>query len=754
MNRILTLLFAYILLVILPSCEIDSTDEPDPSEVKTRRTVLIYAVASNNLSSYLADDKKEMLKAAPDVYGLGSEVRVMLYSVNAQSASEATLSELAKNDAGQWDFIPVRSYDRNTYSTDPERMRQVYSDLLVESPSEAYGLIFWSHGTGWIPNFSEHEVPDKEGLKRSFGADGYQNVMDYCDIDELASAIPDHMFDYIWFDCCYMMGIETVYQLRDKCEYIGGYPTEDWSPGMNYEATLPLLASVNPDLAAVGETFFDHYNSKNMAVTVTVLSTSGLERLAQAAADIYAAGKRPESPFGLMNYSRLKTAMYDFGQYTKEFLDLKDEEMLSLEAEFNRALSDIIIYAGCSTKDFNNRENAFDPEMYSGLSCHFPGSSSLQAEEYYNSLDWTKRVKVKTRTVLIYAVASNNLASYLKEDKKEMIQAAADIKKLGDAVRVILYSIPSQSSTEAFLSELKYNEAGEYGFEDIKSYDRNTFSTDPVRMQEVYADLIEEAPADAYGLIFWSHGTGWIPNFTEHQVPNKEGLKRSFGTDRYQGVTDYCDIDELASAIPDHMFDYIWFDCCYMMGIETVYQLRDKCEYIGGYPTEDWSPGMNYDATLPLLARVKPDLAAAGEAFFDFYNSKNLAVTVTVLSTSGLERLAQAAADIYAAGKRPESADGLMNYSRLKTAMYDFGQFTKKYLDALDSDTHDLETELDSAIKDITVYAGCSTNDFNNKENAFDPEMYSGLSCFFPGSSSRQAEVFYRSLDWAQRVKP
>ena len=64
MNRLLTLLFAYILLAILPSCEIGNVDEPVLSEGKTKRTVLIYAVASNNLSSYLTDDKNAMLKGA------------------------------------------------------------------------------------------------------------------------------------------------------------------------------------------------------------------------------------------------------------------------------------------------------------------------------------------------------------------------------------------------------------------------------------------------------------------------------------------------------------------------------------------------------------------------------------------------------------------------------------------------------------------------------------------------------------------
>ena len=390
MNRFLTLLFAIPLLSVLASCG-EKKDEPKPSAA--RRTVLIYAVASNNLAPDLVSDRNEMIQAAPDVAGLGSDVRVLLYSVPSQTATEATLAELSKDPAGVWTFQPLKSYDRNAFSTDPERMREVFADLRREAPADRYGLILWSHGTGWIPNFSDHQVP---GLQKSYGMDKYQGVTDYCDIDELASAIPDRMFDYVWFDLCYMMGIEVAYQLRDKCDYIAGYPTEDWSMGMNYESTLPLLAASQPDLAGAAKSFYDYYSDRNMAVTVTVVRTDGLERLAKAAGNIYSYGTMPANSYGLMNYSRLRTGLYDFGQFTKKWLAGSgvndDPEAQRLQAEFDAAVADMTLFAGCSTKNFNGTEGAFVPGEYSGFSCYFPGSADSSTETYYFSLDWPMHV--------------------------------------------------------------------------------------------------------------------------------------------------------------------------------------------------------------------------------------------------------------------------------------------------------------------------------------------------------------------------
>lgn len=363
-------------------------DEPAPAPAEESRTLLIYAVASNNLSSYLQKDIDEMIEAAPEVEGLGKNVHVVLYSVAAKNATEATLAELLPNPDGSWEFKTMKSYDRETFSTDPVRMKEVFKDVRDFAPSKAYGLIFWSHGTGWIPDFNTHTV---SGVKRSFGWDTYKGVTDKCDIIELANAVPDGLFDYIWFDACYMMGVEVAYQLRDKCDFIGGYPTEDWSPGMNYDSTLPMLAAPEPDLAGAGKSFFDYYNNSNMAVTVTLLSTEGLERLASAAGDIYAAGARPADAVGFQDYGRTPyRGLYDFGQFTRSYLEASASSSASLLQAFDAALDEVLVYGGCSTKDFNNSDNKFNPGIYSGMSCHFPGTADSEKEEFYRNLDWVK----------------------------------------------------------------------------------------------------------------------------------------------------------------------------------------------------------------------------------------------------------------------------------------------------------------------------------------------------------------------------
>lgn len=231
--------------------------------------------------------------------------------------------------------------------------------------------------------------------------------------------------------------------------------------------------------------------------------------------------------------------------------------------------------------------------------------------------------------------------------------------------------------------------------------------------------------------------------------------KRSFGWDTYGGVTDKCDIIELADAIPDRMFDYIWFDSCYMMGIEAAYQLRRKCDYMGGYPTEDWNWGMNYDKTLPLLAAPVPDLPGAAKAFFDYYNDNDMAVTVSLIATEPLERLAAAAAVIYSTGICPDSAFGMQDYGRSPyRGLYDFGQFTRAYLEPVNGDVSSLAAAFDKALSEVLVYGGCSSQDFHGNHNAFNPDIFSGFSCHFPGTSTDENEEYWRSLDWVKATKP
>lgn len=399
--RLLSILSVICLSVmILTGC---SEEEPETTIEDGRQqktTILIYAVASNNLANDLRNDMMEIYDAADKIKGLNESVTVLLYNVFPGN-DYARLSRLVKND-GVYTFEKVRGYDRKTYSTDPKRIREVIDDAYSIAPADYNGIIFWSHGTGWTPDFSGHAYESRatslpssltpgETIK-SFGSDSYMYKTDSCDINELVDAIPSDRFNFIWFDCCYMNGIELMYQLRGKCDTLIAYPTEIMSEGMPYHLTLPYIASEKPDFEAAANTLFDYYNNKKQPVTVMIsdLSVEKLDHLAEISANILKDAVELKQ-YELYRYSRqLNGPFFDLKQYLTNSLNPLRGDKESLLKELNDVLDDIVILKKLSEKDFRGAD--IPQDEVTAISCHIPGAQTAEHEEYYKTLEWYKRV--------------------------------------------------------------------------------------------------------------------------------------------------------------------------------------------------------------------------------------------------------------------------------------------------------------------------------------------------------------------------
>lgn len=353
------------------------TDVPTkPGEEKDlKSTLLIYAVASNNLDYYFPADTTEMVRAA---YNINlSQNRVLLYSLTRRDAP--TLKELRKGDNGEIHFVTIKNYDRSEYSTDPQRISRVIKDVRALGEGQSNGIVFWSHGTGWKPDYSDHAVA------YSYGQDTYNGISDYCDIDELAYAIPDNYFDFIWFDCCYMSGIETLYQLRDKASRIVAYPTEIAADGLPYDLCMPYMVGADPNLVAAADQMADYYNSRYTPYTVAVVDTSVLPEIAQWAGKALH-GKLPAKT-DLLNYSRLSKPFYDFAQLTS----LRgDDSPFWDQAGFDKAMKRLVLYKAAYTSDFNGRPIPAD--KFSGVSSHYLEFTFTKDDEFYRNLDWWKAI--------------------------------------------------------------------------------------------------------------------------------------------------------------------------------------------------------------------------------------------------------------------------------------------------------------------------------------------------------------------------
>lgn len=407
-NRIFYNLFNLLLLLaMIMVCGCSRNDEPNPdngSEIKHRKSsMLIYAVASNNLSTSLQSDMNEILKAAPELDLENNEIYIYyLTNITLPALYHLEYDKISKT----YNFVKKMDYDRTQFSTDPRRISGVISDYISMTSADKRGLIFWSHGTGWLPYFSDHIVPDDQNatnsyqskIYKSYGYDSYLGVVDQCDIIELAEAIPSDTFHYIWFDCCYMGGIEVAYQLRDKADYMVGYCTEVWGDGMQYTLTMPLLATENPDLIGAADAFANYYIQQDLAVTVGVYDLSKIEKVADIASSRFDI-EAPSIIF-MQNYGRRNYRFYDFGQYQKskmintpaKWSQTSFDEAMSAydDIELNDALSDFVIYKSSAEIDFNRMPLSLD--YFSGISMHYLSDSSDETDEYYRQTDWFKRI--------------------------------------------------------------------------------------------------------------------------------------------------------------------------------------------------------------------------------------------------------------------------------------------------------------------------------------------------------------------------
>lgn len=393
----ISILCAFAIL-LLSSCSRKTEEEPAHVE-KPVRVTLIYAVNHSSLAKYFVEDREEMEEG---VLSAPAGCRLLLYCTDSDRESDTfnipvLLEAQVDEDAVSWKV--VKRYDKNGLSTDPERMAQVISDALARYPDARYDLFFWGHGSAWTPGAvlrapavdTPADRPDSYGYGGEYDA-AYNSV--WTDIDELAAAIPEGKIETLWFDCCYMANIETIYELSGKCDTFVGYPTEVWGNGLDYKSALSYMMRKNPDIVGGAKAFFNFYNSNHDPVTATVVDMTRLERLADASKAILESGEARPETYEMINYSRHHKYynLYDFGTYMRLTARLNADEVRRYEriSEFDEAMKSAILWYAASPTDFNGR--LWDTDAISGMSTHYFTDADSESDRYYRKLKWFSRV--------------------------------------------------------------------------------------------------------------------------------------------------------------------------------------------------------------------------------------------------------------------------------------------------------------------------------------------------------------------------
>ena len=283
----------FLVLGITSGCT-DSLSEVDKEETErstARRTVLVYMVAENSLSTATQNDISELAYAA-NHNTIPSDCNILVYN---DDASQPVITLYNRLGANTWKTYTERN------SADSTVMLATLQEMVKNYPSEHYALVLWSHGSGWAPTEKTKKELEQEHIKslsaprqaRAFGIDNQANnyangayQMNISSVKWVLDKLGVHM-DYILWDACLMQGIEVAYELRNQADWIIGSPTETPGNGAPYHTAAAGLC--NADMEAILKAYTNYYdNSANYLANfpLSCIKTSELEALAKATAPL------------------------------------------------------------------------------------------------------------------------------------------------------------------------------------------------------------------------------------------------------------------------------------------------------------------------------------------------------------------------------------------------------------------------------------------------------------------------------------
>lgn len=415
-------------------------------------------------------------------------------------------------------------------------------------------------------------------------------------------------------------------------------------------------------------------------------------------------------------------------------------------------------------------------------------------------------VNMNRKVLLFYECGFNNLGDYLKSNMESQNRGLPSgyIPEKGEDVLLVYSKIPKSyydashykpKPTESYLRRI-YKKKGKIISDTLKTFGTSVMAADPSTIREVLGFVKDNFPAKGYGMVFSSHGSGWLPagyyynpsKFEEDHrndvssvtpqgisprlaIPEGSladtdplyGKVRSIGQDyiedQYFGHE--MSVSEFADAIPYHL-DYILFDMCFTAGVEVVYGLKDKTDYLGLSPAEVLGDGMfDYSRlTTFLLKNTEPDLQGLFKDSFEMYDEcrymegkseseKELSrsATVNVIKTDGVEKLAAVCKRLineYSETIGNAPTYDIQGYFRSgRHYFYDLADIFKK----CGASEDDLK-ELDDAINGCVIYKNAT----KRLLGLFDIETYSGFSMYLPCAGTPLLDSYYKKEAWNEAV--
>ena len=378
------------------------------------QVLVLYSAGFNSLCAALEDDVNDMKSGYLPLVGSMSKA-VLVYSRRLSETgryTDRTPSYLIRLSVDGWGKVisdTLKTWPETDEAVSASTMTDVLETVKGLYPYASYGMVFSSHGSGWLPSgyYSTGKItagtaglqavpyidPNSDGSMprvKSIGIDNITSRNTYeMEIETFAQALP-MKFDYIIIDACLMGGIEVAYALKDKCDKLVFSQAEVLVDGLCDYTTLTqrVLKPVAPDLYNLCEDSYQHYKNQDdpiyRSLTISMIDCTRLDGLAESCKSLFSKYRNQISLVNAANvqgyFRSRKHWFYDLTDILRQS-GVPEADM----TDYNKAMSDCVLY-NAATDTFIN----FDIRTHCGLSMYLPADGNSELDEFYKTLSWNK----------------------------------------------------------------------------------------------------------------------------------------------------------------------------------------------------------------------------------------------------------------------------------------------------------------------------------------------------------------------------
>ena len=388
------------------ACSKDDETPPIVSPYVESRTVMVYMVAENSLNKNVWADVQEMLVGMNNDT-LSANDRLVIYLDDVKLPRIYVVDKTTKITQFS-ELVPVMTYENDVNSSSAEQLGTFIDYVKSNYPAESYGLVMWSHASGWTPsNFSGDMYSETPTKRKSFGVDNGKNTTNnngnQMNIDDMASVLQGNAFDFIFFDACVMQTIEVAYELRDAAKWLIASPAEIPASGANYE-TMTRAMFLKDDYVNQMLTVYKQEYSNAYGIVVSAVNTEALDDYAAYMKSVVAAHRSEMLNLNIssmLNYIR-------YGSWTTtspDFLDMQgimlkvldDEEYAQWKGNTDKLIT--CVHTGRWYSGYPKSIIAIDDAQCCGMAMFIPFEKYTYSYESFNEkylrTSWAKAVWIE-----------------------------------------------------------------------------------------------------------------------------------------------------------------------------------------------------------------------------------------------------------------------------------------------------------------------------------------------------------------------